>query len=154
MQARTVEECDLKCRSLESDNLSLDLKCRSLEHDVTSLQESNQDLIHEKSLLEDRLASAIQDKDRIWDSMQTALQGERYALQTMVNHAVQKNGGGVPFGEAHVLPAAEIRKPQTPGPIGRSARVLPSEMAARATSTFVRGWMETLEPKPTEEQAN
>ncbi len=135
MQAETAERCS-----------SFQERCSSLEHDVDSLREANQELTHEKILLQDRLDSAIQDKDRIWESMQTALQGERYALQTMVNHAVQKNGGGVPFGEAHVLPATEIRKPQAPGGIGRSARALPSEIAQRATNTFVKNYMETLGP--------
>ncbi len=142
MQARTVEECDrnaVRMQELVVDN-------ESLRHDVTSLQESNQDLIHEKSLLEDRLASAIQDKDRLWETTQTALQGERYAYQTMVNHAVQKNGGGIPFGDAHALPPNEVRKVQVPGPIGRSARSLPSEGAMRASNAFVKSYMETLGP--------
>lgn len=135
MQAETAERCS-----------SFAERCSSLEHDVDALRESNQDLIHEKTLLQDRLESAIQDKDRIWEAMQTALSGERYALQTMVNHAVQKNGGGVPFGEAHVLPAAEVRKVQTPGGIGRAARELPSEGARRASNVFVKNYMETLGP--------
>ena len=133
MQAQTVENCDRK----ESELISL-------RHDVSSLQEANQELIHEKSLLQDRLESAISDKDRLWDTMQTSLQAERYAYQTMVNHAVQKNGGGIPYADAHSLTPSEVRKLQTPGAVGRSGRRLPSEAAMRDTQEFVSTYMQTM----------
>lgn len=130
MQARAVEDCDRKAQSLE--------------HDVASLREANQELVNEKALLEDRLATALEDKERLWNQAQSALEAERYALHTMVNHAVQKNGGGIPFSEAHSLPPNEVRKIQTPGPIGRRGRILPSELAQRKTNEFVTSYMETM----------
>lgn len=121
-------------------------ECARNQADIESLREANQQLSTEKLLLEDRLESAIADKDRLWETMQESLRGERYAYQTMVNHATQKTGAGTPYPDAHSLPASEIRKPQAPGPIGRSARVLPSEMAQRQKREFVRNYVDAVGP--------
>jgi hypothetical protein len=135
--ARNLEDSDRKASE------GIDLK-----EAMEQLQEETQALSAEKMLLQDRLEAATADRDRLWEMANQALNGERYAYQTMVNHAVQKNGGGIPFGDAHSLPPAEVRKPQTPGPIGRSSRMLPSEGAARRTNQFVREFVETLNPTP------
>ena len=135
MQAARVEECEGQQQSIET-----------LTAENESLRESNQQLSTEKLLLEDRLESSTQDRDRLWETMQESLRGERYAYQTMVNHAVQKTGAGTPYPDAHSLPASEIRKPQAPGPIGRSARVLPSEMANRASRQFIHDYVERVGP--------
>ena len=121
-------------------------RARTLATDNESLREANQQLTTEKLLLEDRLESSMQDRDRLWETMQESLRGERYAYQTMVNHATQKTGAGTPYPDAHSLPASEVRKIQTPGPIGRSSRVLPSEMASRATKQFIHDYVERVGP--------
>lgn len=145
MQAAKVEECETAAAKISE----LTTENESLSTDVSNLREANQELVNEKLRLEDRLEAAVTDRDKLWNSMQDAIHGERYAYQTMVNHAVQKNGGGVPFADAHQLPPSEVRKIQTPGPIGRSARILPSEMAARATRDFVEQFVEGLDPAKT-----
>lgn len=139
-QAERIEAC-----AKDQERISeLLVENESLNTDLENLREANQELSSEKSLLEDRLSSAIADKDKLWETMQTALQGERFAYQTMVNHSVQKTGGGIPYPDAHSLPAQSVHKPQEPGPIGRSARVLPSEIAERSTRKFVQEYVENI----------
>lgn len=140
MQARNFEASDGSYKVLSAVNAEL-------RTELEDLREANQNLTTDKLLLQDRLESAIGDKEHLWATTNRAMEGERYAYQTMVNHAIQKNGGGIPFPDAHALPPAEIRKPQLPGPIGRSSRMLPSEMAHRATSQFVREFVESLGPE-------
>lgn len=112
-------------------------QCRSFAEDVSNLEAARDALIQEKVLLEDRLSAALADKDRLWESMQRALDGERYALRTMVNHAVAKAGGGTPYQDAHTLPPSEVRQVQKAGPIGRSGRVLTSQIAMQESQRFV-----------------
>lgn len=126
---------------------------RSLIEDIANLERVREELIREKVLLEDRLSGVLADKDRLWEAMQHAIEGERYALRTMVNHAVAKSGGGTPYQDAHTLPPAEIRKVQTPGPVGRRGRVLPSELAAKETENFLNSWLEQINPQATEKVA-
>lgn len=118
-----------------------------------SLTVTRDELIREKLLLEDRLSAAIADKDRLWDAMQQAMDGERYALHTMVNHAVAKAGGGTPYQDAHTLPPSEIRKVQVAGPVGRRGRELPSQIAARESERFLNEYVETINPQATEKVA-
>jgi hypothetical protein len=140
MQVERVQACE----ALETKVSELLVENESLSQDVKNLQEANQELIGEKLRLEDRLASAIDDKARMWDTMQEALREERFAYQTMVNHAVQPKGFGAPYPEAHTLPAEAVRKPQAPGPVGRSARMLPSEAAFRSSMKFVKNYVERM----------
>lgn len=142
MQAEKVQEFE----NLEAKTTDLVVENQSLTQDISNLQEANQELVNEKLRLEDRLEAMTTDRDKLWDTMQDAIHGERYAYQTMVNHAVQKNGGGIPFPDSHSLPPAEVRKIQAPGPIGRAARILPSELAARNTSQFVQGYVARMDP--------
>lgn len=144
MQARAAERAEEEQRRLTGRIDSLEQSATvsreetdSLHEDITNLQQTRDQLIAEKVLLEDRLTAALQEKDRLWESTNRALDGERYALHTMVNHATQKNGGGTPYPDAHTLPPSEVRQVQRPGPIGRSARMLPSEIAARETARFI-----------------
>lgn len=109
----------------------------SLIEDLKNLTAVRDALIQEKVLLEDRLSAALAEKDRLWEAMQQAMGNERYALHTMVNHAVAKNGGGTPFQDAHTLPVAEVRKIQTPGPVGRTGRMLTSQIAMQESQRFV-----------------
>ena len=143
MQAVKAEEYD----KMEAHVSELLVENESLQQDIRNLQDSNQDMITEKLRLEDRLQSAIEDKQKLWDTMQEALREERYAYQTMVNHSVQKQGFGTPYPEAHTLPVEAVRKPQAPGPIGRSARMLPSEAAFRQSMRFVKDYAERLGPE-------
>lgn len=150
MQARNLEESEKSREAMANKVEAMAAEFAELQSDRVDLQnlrEAHQDLITEKLLLEDRLNSALEDKQRLWDSMQEALNGERNALRTMVNHSVQKNGGGIPFPDAHSLPPSEIRKVQTPGPVGRSQRILPSEITERASRKFVNEYVQTLGPK-------
>ena len=142
MQAEKVQEFE----NLEAKTTDLVVENQSLTQDISNLQEANQELVNEKLRLEDRLEAMTTDRDKLWDTMQDAIHGERYAYQTMVNHAVQKNGGGIPFPDSHSLPPAEVRKIQVPGPIGRAARILPSELARRETNRFVSEFVERLDP--------
>lgn len=146
MQARNIEECDGTYKALLAEKDRLAAGLAELRSEIDEVCTANDQLATDKTLLGDRLESAIQDKDRLWETMNQALNGERYAYQTMVNHAVQKTGGGIPYVDAHSLPPSEIRQLQKPGPIGRSSRMLPSEGALRATNSFVREFVETLGP--------
>lgn len=130
--------------TLKAEANDLRTEAASLSLDIRNLHEANTEFINEKLRLEDRLSTALDDKQRLWDSMNESLRGERYAYQTMVNHAVQGKGFGVPYPEAHTLPPEAVRKPQEPGPIGRTARMLPSEMAERANRQFVHTYVENL----------
>lgn len=144
MQATKAEEFD----KMEARVSELITENESLNQDFHNLQDSNQELITEKLRLEDRLQSAIEDKQKLWDTMQEALREERFAYQTMVNHAVQQKGFGVPYPEAHTLPADVVRKPQQPGPVGRSARMLPSEAAFRSSMNFIKSYAERVGTEP------
>lgn len=124
-----VERCDLRNQ------------LASAESDLDALRNANEELVTEKTLLEDRIESALGDKDRLWETMQQALSGERYALQTMVNHSTQKAGGGTPFPEANILPAEVVRKPQVGGSVGRRGRILPSQQMAAANRQFVDAFL-------------
>lgn len=142
MQAARTEQYDQQQNRVHE----LIVQNEALSEDVKQLQEANQQLSTDKLLLEDRLESITQDRAQLWETMQECLRGERYAYQTMVNHATQKTGAGTPYPDAHALPASEVRQIQKPGPIGRSSRSLPSEGAARANREFIRNYVETMGP--------
>lgn len=147
-QFREIETlCLMQARGAEQERVQLVAQIDSLTEDVGNLEIVNRELITEKTLLEDRLTAALMEKTRLWETAERALDGERYALHTMVNHATQKGGGGVPYGDAHTLPASEVRKIQTPGPVGRTARMLPSELAHRETVRFAKEFIDTLKPE-------
>lgn len=127
MQSRTQQEFD-----------DLTAEKNSLETDLGNIREAYQELTTEKLLLQDRLDSAIQDKDKLWEEMSNALENERFALRMQINHAVQHAGGGVVYADAHALPAAVVRPIQKGGPVGRSGRLLPSEIKSRINTTVLR----------------
>lgn len=110
---------------------------RATEGDLVAAREALDELSTEKLLLQDRLDAALADKDKLWSTMQDALDNERAALRSQVNHAVQKTGGGIPYPDAHFLPAGSVREVQASGPIGRRGRLLPSEAAQRQTGRFL-----------------
>jgi hypothetical protein len=138
----------------ELENLA-QAQARAIEQadkELQCCQEANRELVSEKTLLEDRLDSAISDKDKLWQVMQEALDGERDALRMTVNHAVQRAGGGVPYPESHALPANRVAQPQKSGPIGRRARVLPSEMALRQEMNNIREFARSMSGTVTAEE--
>jgi len=110
--------------------------------DADTLRQANTELTTEKLLLEDRLQSALDDKQQLWDLVKDSLHGERYALQTQVNHATQRHGGGIPYPDANALPAHTVRT-QEGGPIGPKRRLLPSQAGAMRTRKYI---MEELIP--------
>lgn len=130
----------------------LENRVRTLETDLGFSRNACEEMSTEKLLLQDRLDSAIQDKEQLWGTMQEALSGERNALRMQINHAVQKAGGGIPYPDSHALPANAAYQPQKPGPIGRTARVLPSEMQSRANHNFMEEWVATVAPVTEHEQ--
>ncbi len=119
----------------------------ALMRETESLRTAVNELTTEKLLLQDRLEAALEDKQHLWIGMESALQNEREALRTQVNHAVQRAGGGIPYPNAHSLPANVVREPQTPGPVGRRGRMLPSEIAQQQTQKFMEEFVESLAPK-------
>ncbi len=121
---------------------------QDLDIELASCRASHADLLTEKFLLQDRLDAAVADKEKLWQMVRESLDGERYALHTMVNHAVQKSGAGIPFQDAHSLPPNTVAKPQEPGPVGRRGRLLPSEMLARRNQAFIDEFV--LATKPVE----
>ncbi len=114
---------------------------RDLEALVETQAQAIQDLDSEKLRLQDRLDAAIADKENLWQMIRESLDGERYALHTMVNHAVQKSGAGIPFQDAHSLPLNTVAEPQESGPVGRRGRLLPSEMLARKNNAFIEEYV-------------
>ncbi len=120
---------------------------RHLESELADLRESYHTLQMEKLMLQDRLEASLTDKDRLWGAMQDALDNERYSMRMQINHAVQKASGGIPFPDAHSLPASSVAKTQQPGPVGRRGRLLPSEAAAQQSTQFIREFVETMEPR-------
>lgn len=125
---------------------SLETDLAALNTDLENLQEAHDELATEKLLLQDRLESAIADKEKLWDMVEEALGSERNALRTMVNHAVQKASGGIPFPEAHHLPTEAAARPQKPGAIGRAGRMLQSQAVMQRNQAFVREYVESLGP--------
>jgi hypothetical protein len=144
IQAKKAEEFDAVSASLSEARVELE----SANTDLENLREAHQDLVTEKLLLQDRLESAMADKDNLWSLFNESLGHERYALQTMVNHAVQKTGAGIPFPEAHSLPSSAVKPLQPGGSVGRAARMLPSEAVGRANQAFIRNYY--AEPVTTE----
>ena len=155
--AEEIERSDSAYKTLHDEKCALEDRVHTLlteveaeRQDLKNLQGANQELITEKLLLQDRLESALSDKDKLWDTMTEAMNGERPALHTMVNHSVQKNGGGIPFPDAHALPPSEVRKVQESGPVGRRSRILPSELAERQSVKFIKDYVESMGPATTE----
>lgn len=110
----------------------------SWELEATNLRSANTELITEKRVLESELDSAREDKERLWDLMKESLDAERMALRTQVNHATQKLGGGIPYPDAHAMPAAAVPQAQAGGAIGRRGRVLMSQVARERSINFIQ----------------
>jgi hypothetical protein len=149
LDAAVLKTSAMEARAVEAESQidivpELRSEIASLQHDVSSLQEANQALETDKTVLQDRLESAIEEKTRIWATFQESLRGERYALQSMANVSVQKTGGGIPFPDAHSLPPNAVPKPQDAGPIGRSSRMLPSEIQDRNNREFIREYVGSM----------
>lgn len=124
----------------------LEMSARSAGFDIAELRRANEELITEKAVLAVRIESAMQETARAWQAMQDALHGERLAMQMQVNHAVQKSGGGIPYPNAHSLPASTT-KIQEPGPVGRRGRELPSESIAKATQRGIEAYIKSRMPE-------
>jgi len=144
---RALEAELFSLREQAFDRAELQGVCDSLRTDVASLQNANQQLITEKLLLEDRLTAALDDKSNLWKMVGEALDNERSALRMQINHATQRLAGGIPYPDAHALPPNAVPPHQQPGPIGRSARILPSELAARQSRQFVTEFVQSLDPE-------
>jgi hypothetical protein len=130
-------------------NMSLELEevtttLRSTESDLAAAREANESLTAENVRLQDRLDAAIEDKKELWDLVHTSLDGERFALHTQVNHAVQRAMGSPPYPDANILPTERLAKIQPGGPIGRRSRILPSEAMARQERENYRQWAEAM----------
>lgn len=130
---------------------SLETDLTALNTDLENLQESHDELANEKLLLQDQLESAIADKEKLWAMVEEALGSERNALRTMVNHAVQKASGGIPFPEAHSLPPEAAARPNKPGAVGRAGRMLQSQAVMQRNQEFVREYVESLGPVEAEQ---
>ncbi len=118
---------------------------RHLESELADLRESYHSLQMEKLMLQDRLEASLTDKDRLWGLMEGALAGERTAYQMHVNEAWQRRGAGIPYPAAPHLEGSAARPVQESGPIGRRARILPSELGAQRTGEFIREFVASKE---------
>jgi len=113
--------------------------CHDLLAEVETLRAANRQLLTDNARLEDRVEAASEDRNRLWAAMQEALDGERTALHTQINHLVQRSGGGIPYPEAHTLPAATVPREQSTAPISRA--MMPGEAVARQTAKFVEEYV-------------
>jgi len=142
---RLAERVDMQARELHARE-GVDSRATAMQSELAEVRESLHNLQMEKLMLQDRLDAALTDKDRLWNTMQDALDNERNSLRMQVNHAVQKSGGGIPYPDAHSLPAASVARPQQAGPVGRRGRLLPSEAAAQQSSQFIKDFVQAMEP--------
>ncbi len=133
-------------RELEARTETLIREKRTLQTDLTFSRAAFNEAQSDKLRLQDRLDAALADKDHLWNIMQDSLNNERNALRMQVNHAVQKAGGGIPYPDAHSLPAEAVRPLQTPGPVGRSGRQLPSEVLARHNNRAIEEIVGSFDP--------
>lgn len=117
---------------------------RSTEADLFAARAGGDDLAKRVARLKVKLRASNTDRDQLWELVHTAQEGERYALHTQVNHAVQRSGGGIPYADASALPADRVIPLQKPGPIGRRGRILPSERMARQEKKNVEAWAEAM----------
>lgn len=131
---REIEAQRLRVAKYAKESESLNQKTRILLKERTEAEEGFMREQQDRIRVQDRLDSAIQDRDKLWDLVKESLAGERYALQTQVNHANQKMGGGVVYPDAHSLPSNAVPKAQEGGPIGRTGRFIPSQAAGAATT--------------------
>lgn len=134
MQAAKAEQFDSQVIVIDEKNG----ECQSLRADLDNIQAANDGLISDKAVLQDRVDSLMEENGRVWNLLQEALSNERNALRMQLNFEVQRHGGGVPYPEAHSLPANAVRPVQPAGTIGRAARMLPSEAIARHDRQFIR----------------
>lgn len=114
------------------------------ESDLAECRTALAELSTEKLMLQDRLDAALADKEHLWRSMNEALANERNSLRMQVNHAVQKAGGGVPYPDAHSLPAGATQPIQESGPVGRRGRLLSSEAVQQQSRKFIAAFVEDL----------
>lgn len=112
---------------------------------IANLQEAAAEARSEATALRQALDDARRDRENVWELVKAALSAERTAVaneraayQMHVNHAVQRQGGGVPYPEAHSLPPEATPKLDAEtGPAGRMSRILPSEVYAQAAKSFI-----------------
>lgn len=115
---------------------------RALAEDAAALRRAHEELVRQNLTLQERLDAAQEDRQKLWrmvekavDSQAAAFANERAAYQMHVNHVVQKQGGGIPYPDAHSLPPRAVPPENPPAPIPR--RQLPSEAVARQTAKFI-----------------
>jgi hypothetical protein len=144
MQARQIEELRHDAAEFNSLQESLsDCRIREsvLQDEAITLREQIEQLSTEKLILQDRLDSSLQDHDQMWSMIRESLDGERMALRTQVNHAVARAGGGVPYPDAHQMPASAVPQKREVGPVGRRSRLLYSEASAAHDRRFIQDMM-------------
>jgi hypothetical protein len=143
--ARNVE-LQVRIGKQEDANQGLREALSEVQGQLVSAREAFRVEEQARILAEDRVQSAIQDRDRLWDLVKESLAGERFALQTQVNHANQKTGGGVVYENAHALPTSAVPKPQEGGPVGRRGRMMPSQMAAEMQRVNLEEYLKAHQP--------
>lgn len=144
MQSRQIEDLRNDAATDESMRESLsDCRIREnvLQDEALTLREEIERLNTEKLVLQDRLDSSLQDRDQMWSLVRESLDGERTALRTQVNHAVARAGGGVPYPDAHQMPASAVPQKRDVGPVGRRSRLLFSEASAAHDRKFIQDMM-------------
>lgn len=139
--AGQIDDAESRIANVEKTRNVLQNHLTSAEADVENLRAANEKLQTEKTILEDRLESSRNEADTLWSEMRLALDNERYATRSLANMNVAHRGGGNPYPDAHMPPPNSIPKHQASGPIGRSGRVLASQLADAQTNKFVRDYM-------------
>lgn len=147
MLLRSTASNEAEIVNLYKNERALKDKIRVLETELDEARGGYRNEQQARILAEDRLNSAIQDRDKLWDLVQESLRGERFALQTQVNHANQKTGGGIVYEEAHFLPPNVLPKPQEGGPIGRRGRSTLSQAESEMTAIAVEEYAKLRNPQ-------
>lgn len=124
--------------ALEGRELLAQDEISNLKDTLGEIRESHELIAAEKARLEDRIESAITDKERLWNLMECAQSEVVNSLKMQVNHISQRSGGGVAYPEAGQLSPELERKPQKAGPVGRSARAIPSQQASLQRRNFAK----------------
>ena len=131
---KQVDNLNVQLAQVGNEQSSLWKLTREAQAERDTAQEGYLREQQERIRTQDRLDSAIQDREQLWGLVKESLAGERFALQTQVNHANQKTGAGIVYPDAHSLPMHAVPKQQESGPVGRAGRMMPSQAAAQATT--------------------
>lgn len=123
-------------RDLESRRTVEMLDLQAAMEELVSERDS---LTTERDSLLRQLETATSDRTQMWEMVNKALEGERTAYQMHINASWQKQGGGVPYPAAPSLAPNAVPVKQEPGPVGRTARVLPSQLVRQRTNDFISG---------------